>query len=327
MLDEHRTPRHFWADAISTPCYISNQNFLRSILHLTPFELRFGRKPSVSHFRPFGCKCFVLNCGNLDKFESRSFDDILIGYTPHGRSYRVYNFETNTTVESYDVSFDETVPCPRGVFECASDKEMEESIFVDERLQGIVGDVDEPLLPSTSSPEPVPASTLEAEARQATTSSTAAVEASRVEGEIIFEPRSPSHIQKAHPPQQIIGNLNERVIQSSRLAHLSYFSNTLFVALFEPRDVGHALSYLSWVNAMHEELENFERNHVWTLVDPPRDVNVIGTKWVFKNKQGEDGEVVRNKAHLVAQGYSQVEGLDFGKTFAPIARLEAIRIF
>jgi hypothetical protein len=64
---------------------------------------------------------------------------------------------------------------------------------------------------------------------------------------------------------------------------------------------------------MHEELENFERNQVWTLVDPPRDVNVIGTKWVFKNKQGEDGEVVRNKARLVAQGYSQVEGLDFGR--------------
>jgi hypothetical protein len=77
---------------------------------------------------------------------------------------------------------------------------------------------------------------------------------------------------------------------------------------------------------MHEELENFERNQVWTLVDLLRDVNVIGTKWGFKNKQGEDGEVVRNKAHLVAQGYSQVEGLDFGETFAPVARLEAIRI-
>jgi hypothetical protein len=77
---------------------------------------------------------------------------------------------------------------------------------------------------------------------------------------------------------------------------------------------------------MHEELENFERNQVWTLVDPPRDVNAIGTKWVFKNKQGEDGEVVRNKARLIAQGYSQVEGLDFGETFAPVAHLEAIRI-
>jgi hypothetical protein len=109
------------------------------------------------------------------------------------------------------------------------------------------------------------------------------------------------------------------VTRSSGSAHLSCFSNTLFVALFEPLDVGHALSDSSWVNAIHEELQNFERNQVWTVVDPPRNVNVIGTKWVFKNKQGEDGEVVRNKARLVAQGYNQVEGLDFGETFALVA--------
>jgi hypothetical protein len=233
---------------------------LRSILHLTPFELHFGRKPSVSHLRPFGCKCFVLKCGNLDEFESRSFDGILLGYTTHGRSYRVYNLETTTVVDSCDVTFDETTPCPHGVLECAGDKKMEESIFVCEGLQGVDGDEDEPLLPSTSSPEFVPTSTLEAEATQATTSSTLAVEASWVDGEIIFKPGAPSHIQKAHPPQQIIGNLNEKVTCSSRLAHLSYFSNTLFVALFEPQDLGHSLSDSSWVNAMYEELENFERN-------------------------------------------------------------------
>jgi hypothetical protein len=99
-----------------------------------------------------------------------------------------------------------------------------------------------------------------------------------------------------------------------------------FVALFEPRDVGHALSVLSWVNVMHGELENFDRNQVYTLVEPSRDVNVIGTKCVFKNKQGDDGEVVRNKARLVTQGFSQVVGLDFRETFAPVARLKVIRI-
>jgi hypothetical protein len=87
---------------------------------------------------------------------------------------------------------------------------MEETIFVDDGLQSIDGDEDEPLLPSTSSPEPVPASTLEAEAPQATISSTAAAEASQGEGEIISELGAPSHIQKVHPPQQIIGNLKER---------------------------------------------------------------------------------------------------------------------
>jgi hypothetical protein len=68
MLDEHRTPRRFWADAISTTCYITNQIFLCSILNLGSFELRFGHKPSISHLRPFGCKCFILKRGNLDKF-------------------------------------------------------------------------------------------------------------------------------------------------------------------------------------------------------------------------------------------------------------------
>jgi hypothetical protein len=224
------------------------------------------------------------------------------------------------------VTFDETASYPCGIIECAGDKEMEESIFVDEGLQDIDSVEDEPLLPSTSSPEPVAAFTLEAEAPQATTFSTAGAEASRDEGKIISEPGAPSHIQKADPPQQIIDNLNKRVRRSLRSAHLSCFSNTLFVALLEPRDNGHALSDSSWVNVMHEELENFERTQVWILVDPPRDVNVIETKWVFKNKQGEDGEVVRNKARLVAQGYIQVECLNFGETFTPVTRFKVIRI-
>jgi hypothetical protein len=148
----------------------------------------------LSHLRSFGCKCFILKCRNLDKFESRSSDGILFGYTPHGRSYRVFNLAANTVVESCDVTFNETVPCPRDVSECADDKEMEESIFIDEGLQGIDGDEDDPLLPSTSPPEPVPASTVETEAPQATTSSTAAVEMSRVEGEIVSEAGVPFHI-------------------------------------------------------------------------------------------------------------------------------------
>jgi hypothetical protein len=104
------------------------------------------------------------------------------------------------------------------------------------------------------------------------------VEALRVEGEIISERGAPSHIQKRHLLHQMIGNLNERVTRTSRSVHLSCFSNTLFVVLFESQDVGHALFDSSWVNAMQEELENFERKQVWTLVVPPRDVNVIGIK-------------------------------------------------
>jgi hypothetical protein len=77
---------------------------------------------------------------------------------------------------------------------------------------------------------------------------------------------------------------------------------------------------------MHEELENFERNQVWELVEPPPNCKHNGTKWVWKNKEGENGEVVMNKLRLVSQGYSQKEGIDYEEAFALVAHLEAIRI-
>jgi hypothetical protein len=77
---------------------------------------------------------------------------------------------------------------------------------------------------------------------------------------------------------------------------------------------------------MHEELENIERNQVWELADPPPGFKPIGTKWVWKNKEGGNGEVVRNKPRFLAQGYSQKEGIDYEESFSPIAQLEAIRI-
>ena len=77
---------------------------------------------------------------------------------------------------------------------------------------------------------------------------------------------------------------------------------------------------------MHDELLQFQRNNVWTLVPRPKEEHIIGTKWIFRNKTDEEGNVICNKAHLVAQGYSQVEGVDFDETVAPVARMESIRV-
>jgi hypothetical protein len=143
---------------------------------------------------PFGCKCFVLKCDNLNKVESHSSYGILLGYTPHGRHYRVFNLKTNTVVKSCDVTFDKIAHYPRDVFECAGGNEMEESIFIDKELQSFDCDEDEPLLPSISSLELVLTSTLESEVPQATSSSTAAMEATQVEVEIISDQGTPSHI-------------------------------------------------------------------------------------------------------------------------------------
>jgi hypothetical protein len=98
------------------------------------------------------------------------------------------------------------------------------------------------------------------------------------------------------------------------------------VSSIEPKKIEEALKDIDWVNAMYKELNNFTRNQVWELVERLKNHNMIGTKWAFRNKQYQDGIIVRNKARLVAQGYTQAKGLDFKETYAPVARLEAIRI-
>ncbi|KAJ9566686.1 hypothetical protein OSB04_002652 [Centaurea solstitialis] len=100
-----------------------------------------------------------------------------------------------------------------------------------------------------------------------------------------------------------------------------------FLSDFESSDVHQALSDPDWVWAMQEELAEFERNKVWRLVTRPWGKSIIGLKWIFRNKKDENDLITRNKAWLVAKGYHQQEGIDYDETFAPVARIEAIRIF
>jgi len=90
--------------------------------------------------------------------------------------------------------------------------------------------------------------------------------------------------------------------------------------------VNDALGNSNWVVAMQDELNQFPRNDVWSLVPIINEMNVIGTKWMFRNKMDENGNIVRNKVRLVVKGYNQEEGIDFDETHAPIARLEAVRL-
>jgi hypothetical protein len=134
----------------------------------------------------------------------------------------------------------------------------------------------------------------------------------------------PTNIARDHLLDAIIEDISRGVQTRSRLA--SFYEHFSFVSFIEPKKIEEALRDIDWVNAIHEELNNFTRNQVWELVERPKNYNMIGTKWVFRNKEDQDGIIVRNKARLVAHGYTQVEGLDFGEIYALVARLEAIRI-
>ncbi|GJY14536.1 retrovirus-related pol polyprotein from transposon TNT 1-94 [Tanacetum coccineum] len=102
---------------------------------------------------------------------------------------------------------------------------------------------------------------------------------------------------------------------------------TLTVSIVEPKNIKEAMADSAWIEAMQDELHQFDRLNVWELVDKPFGKMVIKLKWLWKNKKDEDQSVIRNKARLVAKGYAQEEGIDFEESFAPVARLEAVRIF
>ncbi|WVZ81034.1 hypothetical protein U9M48_028461 [Paspalum notatum var. saurae] len=153
ILDEHRTPRRFWPEAVNTACYIANRIFLRAFLGKTSYELRFGRQPSVKHLQAFGCRCFVLKkVGHLDKFESRCLDGIFLGYASSSRAFRVWILEAKQVVETCEVSFDETMPCTTPAFEVSGDDEEGTPIFEDE--EGAVNDGDAGAAAPAAAPGP-----------------------------------------------------------------------------------------------------------------------------------------------------------------------------
>nr|GEY44571.1 hypothetical protein [Tanacetum cinerariifolium] len=161
-----------------------------------------------------------------------------------------------------------------------------------------------------------------------------------LETSITVSPIPTTRIHKDHHVSQIIGDLSStnptrsmtRVVKDQ--GGLSQMFNddfhtcmfACFLSQEEPKRVHQALKDPIWIEAMHEELLEFKMQKFWVLVDLPHGKRAIGTKWVFRNKKDERGIVVRNKARFVAQGHIQEEGINYEEVFAPVARIEAIRL-
>ena len=110
MLCENDLPKYFWAQAVNTACYVTNRAMVRPILKKTPYELYKGKKPVISYFKSFGCKCFILINGkkNIGKFDSRSDEGIFLGYSLNSRAYRIFNRKSLSVEESSHVIFDKS---------------------------------------------------------------------------------------------------------------------------------------------------------------------------------------------------------------------------
>jgi hypothetical protein len=243
MLDEYMTPRRFKAEVVNTACYVSNGIYLRVHKKKTCYELMHGRTPKVSHFHVFGCKCFIVKKGKkLDKFEARSVDGIFFDYASHSRAYHVLNLETNQIVETCEVTFDETQSRSQLVFDCADDHELGEEIFQEEEHEH--GDDEDGSVVLAVEHVPTTSTTIENGPSPTPTTTNQVQGEAVVEGGGSIKARTSRRVQVDPPASRIIVDMNERTTRS-RVRNNSHFAHAAFVATFQPKDVGHALSDLN----------------------------------------------------------------------------------
>ncbi|KAJ9555863.1 hypothetical protein OSB04_010477 [Centaurea solstitialis] len=320
MLSEANLATQFWAEAVNTACYTQNRSLIVKRFRRTAYELFRNRKPSIKHLHIFGCVCYILNNkDNLGKFDSKSDDGIFLGYSSISKTYRVFNKRRQTIEETIHVKFDES-DLPDGFEENPippSDITTPPLINATPLSQITPPEPDQPTnsedFSQTTVSEPSPTNLLpDPSSNEASTS-----------GQVYQPPAL--RWTKDHPIDQVLGNPSSGVKTRRQAGNVCLYVN--FISENEPKEIDDALRDPAWVSAMQEELAEFIRNNVWLLVPRPRKRTIIGSKWIFRNKLDEIGTIIRNKARLVAQGYRQEEGIDYDETFAPVARLEAIRLF
>ncbi|GJS76706.1 retrovirus-related pol polyprotein from transposon TNT 1-94 [Tanacetum coccineum] len=328
MLADSKLPTTFWAEAVNTACYVQNRVLVVKPHNKTPYELFRGRTPSLSFMKPFGCHVTILNTlDHLGKFDGKSDDGFFVGYSLNSKAFRVYNIRTRKVEENLHVRFLEDKPIiagdgPKWLFDIdVLTKSMNYvPVVAGTNSNDFVG-TKESIGAGHSSKEPGSSQDyiLMPLWKDGSLFDSSSKDASN------DEPQPSNDVEKKDDEGGI--DDQERTENSAQAVNTAGPIWCTNKENEEPKKVIQALKDLSWIEAMQEELLQFKLQQVWTLVDLPYGKRAIGTKWVYRNKKDERGIVIRNKARLVAQGYTQEEGIDYDEVFAPVARIEAIRLF
>nr|GEV50865.1 hypothetical protein [Tanacetum cinerariifolium] len=362
MLIYAQASLFLWAEAVATACYTQNRSIIRLRHEKTPYELLHNKIPDLSFLHVFCALCSPTNDSkNLGRLQSKVDIRIFIGYTPIKKSFWIYNRCTRRIVETIHVVFDEltamtseqsnsgpalnemipaiissglvqkpssSTPCVPPLrndwdllFQPMFDELLNPPPSVDPQAPEVIALIADVIPPVQAESIGSPYSTtVDQDAPSPiahmgnvplfgvpTQEVTSGQSSSTVSPHTIVQsdhqiPQHNSKWKKDHPLDNIIGQLSKPTYKD-------------------------ALTQSCWIEAMQEELNEFERLEVWELVPRPNKVMVITLKWIYKVKLDELGGILKNKPRLVARGYRQEEGMDFEESFALVARLEAIQIF
>ena len=306
MLSHAQMPNEFWAEAVNTSVYVRNRSPTTALNGITPYECLLEKKPDVSNLRVFGCVTYVhIPDNQRKKLDAKSRKSIFVGYPEGVKGFKLYDPVTHKFTRSRDVMFleknfhDFNVPDSSNSDDCAKDDFpiMIGKIPANENL-----DQDEP-----------------ANRRVADDADGNEQGGDQQVGETLEETF-----------MNEVRNIGERRVRRppNRFDDECYLASDITADINEPINIDEAFSgqhSTEWKQATDSEFESLIENGTWELVPKPEGKNIVGNKWVFKVKRDENGDVQRYKARLVAQGYSQTEGVDYNEVFSPVVRNTTIR--
>nr|GEX20095.1 hypothetical protein [Tanacetum cinerariifolium] len=338
MLTFAKLPLFLWAEAIATTCFTQNRSIIQKRFDKTPYELMNKRKPNIKFFRVFGCRCYLLNdYEDVGKLKTKGDIGVFVGYSKESAAFRIYNKRTCKRHESVNVNFDEISEMASRQFSLEPDlsnlneTEKTSNLSVSQvsesskkYLKDLFQDFYDEYFDSSKIMK----------------SSTTNVE-TPINEEIFHEVSksfqgesssvSLNDDMQQSPEKVILPQTNTQSIPINRNPNgdEASTSHNVFNELLEDAYFDASTSFHDPSN-VHTYYQPYPHEKKWTKDHPLHKIigkSVIKTKWIFKNKKDESSLVIRNKARLVAVGYSQQEGIDYDETFAPVSRIEAIRLF
>lgn len=311
MLEDSRVDKKFWGQAIQTAAYLTNRSPSSALPpDVTPYEQWEGKKPDVSKLRAFGCPVYAHVPKELrKKLDPKAWKGIFLGYTRGG--YRIYNPELQRIVHTRDVDFLELEKPEHKAKWNDADVALLPSPEVDE-ISIAADDEQEPEESQVETDE-------EYESFQEESEGEPHEEEPNVENPPEPGPSGGRPQRPRNPPDW---HKDYQVEYAAFALNATSYVDDVPSSLAEARKRS---DWLNWKAAVDDEMKSLTKNGTWTLAKLPDGRAPVSCKWVFAVKRGLDGDRVRYKARLVARGFSQRKGFDYGETYSPVAKLDTLR--
>lgn len=307
FLKEAKLPSYMWGEAVRHSVYILNRLPTQVLSGKTPYEAWTGKKPNLDHIKLFGCVAYMkIPQVYVNKLDDRSKALVYLGKEPGTKASRLYDPTLKKLHVSRDVVFQEHKTWP-----------WEQSLTVGAEV----------VFPDTficidQIPEESQTTEIESEfevvtPQQSRNSNTSEYSGSSAEG----SSSSTSTEMSSEPKKfRLLSDVYNDTVE------IELDEDMLFLSVEEPSSYSQASEEKEWRQAMQNEIDSIEKNNTWILTDLPPEHKAIGLKWVFKVKKDMNGEIIKHKARLVAKGYVQKQGIDFEEVFAPVTRMETVRL-